>query len=145
MNQKILFLMALALLPTLAAPVLSLSAEEPDPNIQRDYFTEVLMGPWTADHAMFVLLDEFVSLADKHKIKLTLLFSPAWARMILDDPAKLIRVGLWQGQGHEIGGYHLGPDTLPWDGYSDFSREEIEHLRKNRPITQPKEQQIAAL
>ena len=100
---------------------------------ERDFFYEIHMEPGTANKEMFEELKKFVKLADTYNIKLTLLFTPQWAEMILDDPEKTKIINSWKNEGHEIGGHHHGPNVWPWDGYSDLNSEEIDKVRAARP------------
>lgn len=101
--------------------------------IERYYFYEVHMEPGNENSEMFNELEKFVNLADKYKIKLTLLFTPQWAEMILADSKKLSKLNQWKSQGHEIGGHHHGPNIWTWDGYSNLSIKEIDEIRASRP------------
>lgn len=66
-------------------------------------------------------LVNFVKLADKYDVKLTLEFNPQWVEYILSDNKKLELVKEWHTKGHEIGLHHhvLGRSDGDWDGYTN--------------------------
>ncbi|NIA29626.1 MAG: T9SS type A sorting domain-containing protein [Actinobacteria bacterium] len=96
-------------------------------------FFEVHLEPANANDGMFNALSNFVNLADQYKVKLTLLFTPPWAGMILEDSMKSSLLNQWRQNGHEIGGHHHGPSVCPWDGYTNLevNGEEFE-IRQNK-------------
>ncbi len=83
-------------------------------------FFEVHLEPRNANDDMFRALTDFVNLADQYKVKLTILFSPQWAEMVLKDAQKLAFVHHWQQNGHEIGGHHHAASHCSWDGYTNL-------------------------
>ncbi|HDY75539.1 MAG TPA: hypothetical protein ENH49_03350 [Candidatus Marinimicrobia bacterium] len=86
----------------------------------RDSFFEVHLEPRNANDDAFNSLNELVDAADGYGAKLTLLFTPPWAEMILSDDAKLNLITRWKQNGHEIGGHHHGPSVCSWDGYTNI-------------------------
>jgi hypothetical protein len=57
--------------------------------------------------------------ADSYGHKLTLLFSPQFARWVCQDTTRVSIVKSWQNRGHEVGVHHHGPHMGTWDGYAD--------------------------
>ena len=86
----------------------------------RDSFFEVHMEPSTANEETFNELINFVDLADEYGVKLTLLFTPPWAEMIIGDNGKHQKLIQLKINGHEVGAHHHGPNVCPWDGYTDL-------------------------
>lgn len=80
----------------------------------------------------FRALEGMVKLADAQGVKLTLLFSAQYALYISSGPQRLAGLQSWKQSGHEVGAYHLGPDSRGWDGYSDLPADELSRLRKDR-------------
>ncbi len=61
-----------------------------------------------------------VNSADKHNLKLNLLFNPQWATYILEDASRSSLVRQWSLNGHEIGlHYHTLNASVVWNGYTD--------------------------
>lgn len=114
------------------------AASPQETQVQRDYFYEVHMENEWVNSEMFGELENLVKLANKYKIKLTLLFTPQWAEMILTDSQKMAILNRWKSQGHEIGGHHHGPGIVSWDRYSALSMEEIDRIRASLPQNQRK-------
>ena len=101
----------------------------------RDSFFEIHLEPNNANGDAFNALAEFVDIADSYGAKLTLLFTPQWAEMILSDNAKYSLIEQWEEAGHEIGGHHHGPSVCPWDGYTnlDVNGEEFRNRQNLVP------------
>ncbi len=101
----------------------------------RDSFFEIHLEPLNANKDMFNALLEFVDLADRYNIKLTLLFTPPWMEMIISDGNKIDLLSQWQENGHEVGGHHHGPSVCPWDGYTDLdvNSQEFKNRQNNVP------------
>lgn len=72
---------------------------------------------YAADH--WGPLQALVADADAYDLKLTLLFSPQFARWVSQDASRISLVKSWQSHGHEVGVHHHGPDHGVWDGYAD--------------------------
>jgi hypothetical protein len=68
-------------------------------------------------------LQALVADADAYGHKLTLLFSPQFARWVSQDSTRTALVKFWQSQGHEVGVHHHGPSHGVWDGYSDSTNQ----------------------
>lgn len=77
-------------------------------------------------------LEGMVKLAGAQGVRLTLLFSAQYALYIASAPERLAGLQAWKQAGHEVGAYHIGPDSRAWDGYSDLPAEELSRLRKDR-------------
>ncbi|HDZ77202.1 MAG TPA: hypothetical protein ENH41_03870 [Candidatus Omnitrophica bacterium] len=101
-------------------------------------FFEVHMEPSNANDDTFDALTEFVNLADRYNVKLTLLFTPQWAEMILKDSKKLGLLDQWKQDGHGIGGHHHGPSTCPWDGYTNLDPNSQEFKNRQNKVPCPK-------
>ncbi len=83
-------------------------------------FFAVHLEPQTANSNTFKTLKEFVETADSYNVKLTLMFTPQWAEMVLADNKKLALVRQWEAAGHEIAAHHHGPSHPgTWDGYTN--------------------------
>ena len=104
----------------------------------RESFFEVHLEPDNANDKMFNALIDFVDMADQYKVKLTLLFTPQWAEMILDDEAKLSLLNQWKKGGHEIGGHHHGPSVCHWDGYTNLDTNSREFKNRQNKVPCPK-------
>lgn len=77
----------------------------------------------------YAILKEMIKKADEYNIKLTLMFSPQWADLIqLDD------LEAWKDRGHEIAAHHHSIYHGSWDGYTNYSREKMEELRKKNRV-----------
>ena len=101
-------------------------------------FFEVHLEPGNAKGEMFNALRELVDLADQYKVKLTLLFTPQWVEMILEDDKKISMVHKWQQNGHEIGGHHHGPSVCSWDGYTNLDPASQEFKNRQNKVPCPK-------
>ncbi len=103
------------------------------------YFITVLNGARDigADGARlaesYKVLENMVKLADAQGVRLTLLFGARYALYISSSPERVTALDAWRKTGHEIGGWHAGPDSGDWDGYSDLPETELRGLRPGRP------------
>lgn len=71
---------------------------------------------------LFPKLEQMIEVADSAEIPLTIMFTPQWADLILDDPAKILKIRQWQINGHEIAAHHHGVEAQnSWDGYTNLS------------------------
>ena len=96
-----------------------------------DVFFAVHFEPRSADERGFEELKNFVQMADDFKAKLTLQFTPSWAKMILSDENKLGLLRQWQANGHEIAAHHHGATHgWEWDGYTNLSASEWQKTRQ---------------
>lgn len=96
-----------------------------------DAFFAVHFEPRSADARGFSKLVELVKLADSFKVKLTLQFTPSWARMILADPGRVAALRQWQASGHEVAMHHHGASHgWEWDGYTNLSASEWKRARE---------------
>jgi hypothetical protein len=102
-----------------------------------DSFFEVHLEPGNANDEMFDALRGLVNLADSYNVKLTILFTPQWAEMILKNNKKLSLVRQWAEEGHEIGGHHHGPSVCPWDGYTNLQYNSIEFKNRQNKVPCP--------
>lgn len=97
-----------------------------------DAFFAVHFEPRSADERGFEELKKFVRMADDFKVKLTLQFTPSWAKMILADKNKLGILRGWQTSGHEVAAHHHGATHgWEWDGYTNLSAEEWQKTRQD--------------
>jgi hypothetical protein len=144
MNKKILIAIVILIILALGFIILKPKRDcsdeaclsEPETKT-RDSFFEVHLEPSNANDEMFNTLTEFVSLADQYKVKLTLLFTPPWAEMVLKDQNKLSLLNKWKQNGHEMGGHHHGPSTCPWDGYTNLKYNGIEFKKRQNRVPCP--------
>lgn len=113
-------------------------APEPSTNIDNDSqarnlpnaFFAVHFEPRSADERGFEELKKFVRMAEDFNVKLTLQFTPSWAKMILSDESKLDILRQWQASGHEIAAHHHGATHgWEWDGYTNLSETEWQKTR----------------
>lgn len=101
------------------------------------YFITVLNGPYNFKGGEAQLAESFralegmVKLADAQGVRLTLLFSAQYALYVSSAPERLAGLQAWKKTGHEIGAYHVGPQSRAWDGYSDLPAQELSRLRKS--------------
>ena len=80
--------------------------------------------PNNADAESFLELSELVAAADLHGVRVTIDFTPPWAKMILENDSFLESVEEWTEAGHEIGVHHhpYGVSLVrntQWDGYTN--------------------------
>ncbi len=68
--------------------------------------------------ALWPLLRDAVSLADRYGHRLTLHFSAQWAQMAQAD-GLVDEIRAWEAAGHEIGLHHHGPSHTFFDGYTN--------------------------
>lgn len=64
-------------------------------------------------------LVNLVKLADKYEAKLTLMFSPQWAKYVLEDSTKYSIVKEWQKNGHELALHYHNIYHSDWCGYTN--------------------------
>jgi len=102
-----------------------------------DSFFEVHLEPGNANDEVFDALRGLVNLADSYNVKLTILFTPQWAEMVLNDKNKLNLLKQWKQNGHEIGGHHHGPSVCPWDGYTNLQYNSIEFKNRQNRVPCP--------
>lgn len=101
------------------------------------YFITVLNGPYNFKggeaqlEESFRALEGMVKLADAQGVRLTLLFSAQYALYVSSGPERLAGLRGWKKTGHEIGAYHVGPQSRSWDGYSGLPAQELSRLRKS--------------
>lgn len=94
-------------------------------------FFAVHFEPRSADERGFEELKKFVQMADDFKVKLTLQFTPSWAKMILADENKLKILRQWETNGHETAAHHHGATHgWEWDGYTNLSEMEWQKTRQ---------------
>lgn len=74
----------------------------------------------------YLILQEMVAYADEYNMKLTIMFTPQWADYIVADSTRLDEVQAWMANGHEVAAHHHSIFHGSWDGYTDFSQEEVE-------------------
>lgn len=115
----------------IAVAIISISPDGlPAGNLPNTFFA-VHFEPRSADERGFEKLKKFVQMADDFKVKLTLQFTPSWAKMILADKSKLELLRQWQTNGHEIAAHHHGATHgWEWDGYTNLSTEGWQEKRR---------------
>jgi len=70
---------------------------------------------------LFPKLERLVEVADSAQIPLTIMLSPKWADVILENPANIIKIRQWQINGHEIAAHHHGIEAgNTWDGFTNL-------------------------
>ena len=87
--------------------------------------------PTTADSAMWLTLVDLIESATAHNVPATILFTAQWARMVLDDEARIDQLNAWIANGHEIGCHHHGywgtkNRGAQWDGYTNTPVEDLD-------------------
>lgn len=93
-------------------------------------FFAIHFEPRSADDRGFGCLSTLVELAGRHRVKLTLQFTPSWARMILEAPGRVERLRTWQRRGHEVAAHHHGAwHGWEWDGYSNLPEASVREIR----------------
>ena len=82
-------------------------------------FTAIHCEP---DHPNLVPeLPNLVAAADSFHVPLTIMLSPPWAEIILNNEILLDQIRQWQINGHEIATHHHGPEAgNRWDGYTNL-------------------------
>jgi len=93
--------------------------------------------PTRANPAMWAALTDLVALAEGYGIPLSIDFTAQWARMILEDEAKMRAVETWLAAGHEIGCHHHGywgtrERNSTWDGYTNTPLSEVDPQDRDR-------------
>lgn len=68
----------------------------------------------------YAILRQMVKDASELNIKLTLMFSPSWARYIGEDQTRTDEIQAWRTLGHEIGAHHHSIYHGNWDGYTNY-------------------------
>ncbi len=68
--------------------------------------------------ALWPLLEQFIALADRYGVKVTLQFSWPWAEYVYRNDL-LDVVHAWEAEGHEIALHHHGPTHKFFDGYTN--------------------------
>ncbi len=93
-------------------------------------FFAIHFEPRSGKAEYFETLKELINDANTYNIKLTLQFTPSWAKMILADSAKIAYLRKWQDQGHEVAAHHHGA-YHGWeaDGYSSLSQDDYKAAR----------------
>jgi hypothetical protein len=89
------------------------------------YFIAIHLEPHDIDVS---LLEEMVDYANSYNIKLTLMFTAQWVEALQKED-KLYLIDEWEEAGHEISSHHHGLYHSGWDGYTDFSKDEIKFVR----------------
>lgn len=101
-------------------------AATPKPHKIPYYFVAIHNEPYhfpggrRALAASYRTLVKMVEQADKHNIKLTLMFAPQWADFIAGDSERMDLLAKWKKQGHEIAGHHHSIYHGNWDGYTNY-------------------------
>lgn len=110
-------------------------------------FFAIHFEPRSADDRGFATLIQVVDLAEASRVKLTLQFTPSWARMIVEAPDRLDRLRDWQRRGHEIAAHHHGVwHGWEWDGYSNVPEARVGEIRSRvRERAGPAERAIQEL
>jgi hypothetical protein len=67
-------------------------------------------------------LIQMTDYASYRGIRLTLMFAPQWADLLMEDKHSHL-VEKWKSQGHEISTHHHGIRHGNWDGYTNYSKE----------------------
>ena len=67
---------------------------------------------------LWPLLEELIALANEYNARLTLMFSPQWARYALENDLQG-KVLEWERSGHEVALHHHGPSHAFFDGYTN--------------------------
>ncbi|MDQ7029812.1 MAG: hypothetical protein Q9O62_08565 [Ardenticatenia bacterium] len=80
------------------------------------FHLEVSRGPRIK--ALWPKLEQFMALADRYDVKVTLQFSWPWADYVYKS-GLLDTVHAWEANGHEIALHHHGPTHTFFDGYTD--------------------------
>ncbi len=80
------------------------------------FHLEVSRGPRIK--ALWPKLEQFIALADRYGVKVTLQFSWPWADYVYKS-GLLDTVHAWEANGHEIALHHHGPTHKFFDGYTD--------------------------
>jgi hypothetical protein len=73
-------------------------------------------------------LIQMTDYASYRGIRLTLMFTPQWADLLLEDKQSHL-VEKWKSQGHEISAHHHGIRHGNWDGYTNYSKYTAYHQR----------------
>jgi len=74
---------------------------------------------------------EMVQYATDHKIRLSLMFAAPLAQYISQSQGRMDKLEEWKLAGHEIGMHHHDIyHKTDWDGYTEFSMEEIHRARR---------------
>jgi len=86
--------------------------------------------PTNANEVLWGELVSLVTLADQHRVPLTIDFTAQWAEMILADDAKVAALEDWLASGHEIACHHHAywsvlERAASWDGYTNTPVDEI--------------------
>jgi hypothetical protein len=86
--------------------------------------------PSNANEDMWLALVELVSLADQHRVPLSIDFTAQWAQMALDAAEKVAAIASWIEEGHEIACHHHAywstmSRGAQWDGYTNTALQEI--------------------
>ena len=80
------------------------------------FHLEVSRGPRV--RTLWPLLEQFMALADRYNVKVTLQFSTTWADYVYRSGV-LETVQAWENNGHEIALHHHGPTHKFFDGYTN--------------------------
>lgn len=93
-------------------------------------FFAIHFEPRSATNSTFEYLKDLIADADQYRIKLTLQFTPSWAKLILNDPVKIEHLRKWQENGHEVAAHHHGAHHgLDADGYTNLTSKEFYEAR----------------
>ena len=79
-------------------------------------------GSWQDE--FWPTLVEFVSVADQHSAKLTVMLTAQWIEFVLADAGRTYLVREWARRGHEIGLHHHGADHPDWDGFTNRPKQQ---------------------
>lgn len=88
-------------------------------------FFAVHCEPATANPALWDALGRFVAMADGYGARLTLMFNPQWAELILAREGRLQRLKSWQQKGHEIAAHYHNVVHGAWNGYTNRGDENL--------------------
>lgn len=96
------------------------SQDQGTPTTGVGYFVAVHCDPTAT--LEFDNVSTMIAAADKIGVKLTLMFSPQWADVIVGNGPHEAAISAWKTAGHEIAAHHHSPyHGGTWDGYTDLT------------------------